>query len=95
LLLKWHDIYSNADVLSPIDKKTWHGLGETAQLDRNSRVIELASGKGALALYLAEKFGCHVDAYEINSAFVECAMEKSKKTVFSQELISSKLMSTR
>lgn len=78
MLLKWHDIYSNADVLSPIDKKTWHVVGEMAQLDKNSKVIELASGKGALALYLAEKFGSNVDAYEINSAFVKSAMEKSQ-----------------
>src|SRR5260370_37338424 len=35
-------------------------LGSLLHLTQQSRVLDVASGKGTTALYLAERFGCHV-----------------------------------
>src|SRR5258708_20726653 len=35
-------------------------LGSLLHLTQQSRVLDVASGKGTTALYLADRFGCHV-----------------------------------
>jgi len=71
LRIRYSQIYANTDILSPIDRETWQIIGETAKLTPSSRVIELASGKGAFARFLAERFGCRVDGFDTDPDFVE------------------------
>jgi cyclopropane fatty-acyl-phospholipid synthase-like methyltransferase len=70
LKIKYSEIYANTDVLSPIDRETWQVIAETCGVSESSRVIELASGKGAFARYLAEKLGCRVDGFDNDPEFV-------------------------
>jgi cyclopropane fatty-acyl-phospholipid synthase-like methyltransferase len=77
LRIKYSQIYANTDILSPIDRETWQITGETARLTPSSRVIELASGKGAFARFLAERFGCRVDGFDANLDFVEFSIGRA------------------
>lgn len=42
-------------------------------LDASSRVLEVASGSGGPALYLAERTGCHVTGVEVNTSGIRAA----------------------
>jgi cyclopropane fatty-acyl-phospholipid synthase-like methyltransferase len=77
LLIKYSQIYANTDVLSPIDRDTWRIIGETANLRPSSRAIELASGKGGFARFLAERFGCRVNGFDSNPEFVEYSIRRA------------------
>jgi cyclopropane fatty-acyl-phospholipid synthase-like methyltransferase len=77
LRIGWSEIYANTDILSPIDRETWQVIGQTCKLTPVSRVIELASGKGAFALDVAEKFGCRVDCYDRDSEFVKFSLKRA------------------
>ncbi len=76
--ISWSEIFANTDILSPIDRETWQVIGETSKLTPASHVLELASGKGAFALYLASKFGCCVDCYEQNADFVDYSVKRAR-----------------
>lgn len=79
MLIRWAEIYANTEILSPIDRQTWRVIGETSEIDSTSRVIELASGKGVFANYLATNFGCSVDGFDINPEFVDYSNDRSKE----------------
>ncbi len=76
-MIRFAEIYDNSEVLSPIDRDTWRLIGETCELDPSKRVIELASGKGAFALFLARRFGCKVEGLDINPDFVNYSNERA------------------
>ena len=57
-------------MLSPIDLETWRVIAEVSGVNSTSRVIELASGKGAFARYLAKNFRCRVDGIDRDADFV-------------------------
>ncbi len=73
-------MYANTEILSPIDSETWRTIGETCRLGSSSRVIELASGKGAFATFLARNFRCKVDCYDHNPEFVDYSKNKAEET---------------
>jgi ubiquinone/menaquinone biosynthesis C-methylase UbiE len=50
-------------------------LGSLLQLSPESRVLDVASGKGASAFFLAERFGCHVVGVDYGSQNVAKANE--------------------
>ena len=77
MLLRWSEIYANTEILSPIDRDTWRVIAEISKMSSSSNVIELASGKGAFANYLAENFHCNVQGFEINSEFVEYSKRRA------------------
>ena len=79
MLIKWEDIYANTEILSPVDLETWRVIGDTSRIDPSSRVIELASGKGAFANYLAKNFGCHLEGFDINPEFVDHANRRARE----------------
>ena len=66
-------------ILSPIDQETWRTIAETAKIDASSQVVELASGKGAFAHYLAKNYGCRFDGFDINPEFVDYSNSRSKQ----------------
>lgn len=79
MLIGFSEIYENTEILSPIDRQTWETIGNTARLGSESRVVELASGKGAFALYLAKKFGSKIDCFDCNRQFVEHAIRRANE----------------
>ena len=48
------------DSLHPGGLKLTERLGSPLHLAPESRVLDVASGQGAAALFLADRFGCHV-----------------------------------
>ncbi len=79
MLIRWAEMYANTEILSPIDQETWRTIAETARIDASSRAVELASGKGAFAHYLAKNYGCRLDGFDINPEFVEYSKSRSKQ----------------
>ena len=77
MLIRWAEIYANTEILSPIDRDTWRVIADTSKIGASSRVIELASGKGAFANYLEGKFQCRVEGFEINADFVDYSNKRA------------------
>ncbi len=48
------------DSFHPGGLKLTERLGQLLQLDKNRRVLDVASGRGTSAIFLADKFGCEV-----------------------------------
>ena len=53
-------------------------LGVLLDLTAESRVLDAASGKGASAIYLAERFGCRVVGIDYSGPNIEAATELAK-----------------
>jgi SAM-dependent methyltransferase len=61
-------------------------LGERLGLGAESRVLDVASGRGGPALLLAEAFGCRVHGVEIEPAFRAVAVERAAAAGLSDRL---------
>jgi SAM-dependent methyltransferase len=78
LLAHFPQLFAGFDALGSAPRRVVnllarHGVGT------RSRVIELASGKGALAVMLAERLGARVDAVEAFAPFVAEARERARE----------------
>jgi len=65
-------------------------LGERLRLGRDSRVLDIASGRGGPALVLARAFGCRIDGIEIAPEFHAAAVERAAAAGL-EHLVSSRL----
>jgi ubiquinone/menaquinone biosynthesis C-methylase UbiE len=54
-------------------------LGRLVRLASDSRLLDVASGRGASAFYLAERFGCKVVGVDLNEENVKRATEEARK----------------
>ncbi len=70
-------IDDDIDYLAPGGRSFTLTSGTLARLNRKSRVLEIASGRGAAACALAARFGCHVEGFDIDPNMVERAREKA------------------
>src|SRR5260370_41960375 len=61
------------DSFHPGGVKLTERLGELLDLTPQSRVLDIASGKGTSALFLAERFGCEVLGIDYSVQSVEQA----------------------
>ncbi|MFQ6085231.1 MAG: class I SAM-dependent methyltransferase [Candidatus Bathyarchaeia archaeon] len=52
-------------------------LAEEAGIRKGSKVLDIASGKGATAIHLAEKFGCEVVGIDLSEKMVQKAKEEA------------------
>jgi sarcosine/dimethylglycine N-methyltransferase len=65
--------------LAPLDQFHTRGIAATAELaqsagiTKGSRVLDIGSGLGGPARYLAATFDCHVTGIDLSSGFVEAA----------------------
>jgi ubiquinone/menaquinone biosynthesis C-methylase UbiE len=59
------------DSFHPGGLKLTERLGQLLQLTAGSRVLDVASGRGASALFLAERFGCEVTGLDYSKQNVE------------------------
>jgi SAM-dependent methyltransferase len=53
-------------------------LGEQLELRPGQRVLDVASGTGATAVFLAERFGCHVVGLDYSTALVRQARRRAQ-----------------
>lgn len=61
------------DVLHPGGLALTHRLGEVVGLSEKDRVLDVACGRGASAVYLARSFGCHVTGVDYGPQNVAAA----------------------
>jgi len=54
-------------------------LSEYTDVTKESKILDLACGKGAVSINLAEKFSCKVTGIDIIEDFVEYAKQKAKE----------------
>jgi cyclopropane fatty-acyl-phospholipid synthase-like methyltransferase len=72
-------ITDDFDYLAPGGRSYTIASGLMARLKKNSRVLEIACGRGEAACTLAEEFRCRVDAFDIDPVMVEYSREKADK----------------
>ena len=72
-------ITDDFDYLAPGGRSYTIASGLLGRLKKNSRVLEIASGRGEAACTLAEEFGCSVEALDIDPVMIEYSREKAVK----------------
>jgi 2-polyprenyl-3-methyl-5-hydroxy-6-metoxy-1,4-benzoquinol methylase len=54
-------------------------ISRNIKISENTKVLDLACGKGAVSINIAKKFGCKVKGIDIIPVFIEYAKEKAKE----------------
>ena len=67
------------DSFHPGGLKLTERLGQVMQLGEHSRVLDVASGRGTSALFLAERFGCTVIGLDYGKQNVDAANASAAK----------------
>jgi ubiquinone/menaquinone biosynthesis C-methylase UbiE len=62
--------YVGLSVLHPGGFKATEALANECQLNKNSKIIDIACGKGTTSLFLAQKFGCTVVGIDISADLI-------------------------
>lgn len=70
-------IADDYEYLAPGGRSFTLTSGALARLNKRSRVLEIASGRGEAACALAERYGCRVEAFDIDPNMVENARGKA------------------
>jgi SAM-dependent methyltransferase len=78
------------EIQNPISEEKLLLLGERLRLGSDSRVLDIASGRGGPALILAREFGCRIDGIEMAPEFHAAAVERAQARGLSQ-LVSFRL----
>jgi SAM-dependent methyltransferase len=71
--------YVGLSVLHPGGFKATEELAGACKIDKSTRVIDIACGKGTTAVYLAEKYGCKVVGIDILEDMIEEARKLAEK----------------
>ncbi len=71
--------YVGMTVIHPGGFAATRRLIDTLKVNRESRVIDIACGKGTTAILLAEKFGCRVIGVDIAPELIDEAIHLTKK----------------
>jgi SAM-dependent methyltransferase len=66
------------ELQNPISEEKLLLLGKRLRLGSESRVLDIASGRGGPALLLAREFGCRVEGIEIAPEFHAAALERAQ-----------------
>jgi SAM-dependent methyltransferase len=77
---------STHELQNPISREKLLLLGERLALGPESRVLDIASGRGGPALLLAETFGCHIRGVEISPGFHAAAVERVREAGLSERV---------
>jgi SAM-dependent methyltransferase len=73
----WEVAERDHEIQNPTSADKIRLLGEYLRLDRESRVLDVACGKGGPALVLASTFGCRIVGIELRSAFADEARART------------------
>lgn len=66
------------EIQNPTSEERLLQLGERLRLGPDSRVLDIASGRGGPALALARAFGCRIDGIEITPEFNAAAVARAE-----------------
>jgi ubiquinone/menaquinone biosynthesis C-methylase UbiE len=66
-------------VIHPGGMKATKQLLDQLQITKDSKVIDIASGKGTTAVYIAQKYGCSVVGIDIDNGLVEESKRIARK----------------
>jgi arsenite methyltransferase len=64
------------DTLHPGGLKLTTRVAELGQIDRGSRVLDIACGKGITACFLAQQYGCYVAGIDLSAELISLARDK-------------------
>ena len=79
MIPRYHVVAESAHELqNPTSKEKLVELGKRLGLGPESRVLDIASGRGGPALLLAQTFGCHVRGVELSPDFHAAAVERAQ-----------------
>ena len=67
----WEVVERDHELQNPTSREKIRLLGDYLRLTQESRVLDVASGKGGPARILAAAHGCRIDAVEIRAAFAD------------------------
>jgi len=70
-------VQSGHELQNPTSPEKIRRLGELLGLDRSSRVLDIAGGRGGPAVLLASEVGCHITMVELSSEFAGAARERA------------------
>jgi SAM-dependent methyltransferase len=73
----WEVAERDHDIQNPCSPEKIRLLGERLRLGPESRVLDIACGRGGPALLLADTFGAHVTGVERSAAFAQAARERA------------------
>jgi SAM-dependent methyltransferase len=73
----WEVVERDHEIQNPTSAEKIRVLGEYLRLTSESRVLDIACGKGGPALILAATYGCRVHGVEIRPAFAEAARARA------------------
>jgi len=73
----WEVVERDHEIQDPTTPEKIRLLGEYLRLTGESRVLDIACGKGGPALILAATYGCRVHGVEIRPAFAEAARARA------------------
>jgi cyclopropane fatty-acyl-phospholipid synthase-like methyltransferase len=67
----WEIVERDHELQNPTSQDKIRLLGDYLRLTSESRVLDIACGKGGPALILAETYGCRILGIELRPAFAE------------------------
>ena len=74
------------DTLHPGGLKLTKRVAEVAQIDRGSRILDIACGKGVTACFLAQRYGCYVAGIDLSDELISLARDKVQSEGLSDEV---------
>jgi SAM-dependent methyltransferase len=75
--LEWHELVDrDDDVQNPTSAEKIRLAGTYLRLGPQTRVLDVACGKGGPALILAREFGCRIHGVDVSSVFVDAARRR-------------------
>jgi len=83
-MYEFMNIHVGLSVLHPGGKKATDELIELLPLDNRKTVLEIGSGTGITAIYLAKKYGCKIVGIDINNELVNKANHAAERAGVSQ-----------
>ena len=84
--LSYDEIFEHSDILNPISPTALLLAGKLAQLEPQSLVLDLGSGKGFPSLLWASTFGVRVEGFDINENYVEYSNSRTKMLNLSNQV---------
>lgn len=79
-------ITDDIDYLAPGGRSFTITSGLLSRLNKRSRVLEIACGKGEAACSLARRFGCRVEGFDLDLNMIEYAREKAAALGLSEQV---------
>lgn len=74
------------DTLHPGGLKLTTRIAELAQLDKGSRILDIACGKAITACFLAQRYGCCVVGIDLSAELISLAQDKVQSEGLSEKV---------